>query len=73
MIYLGTEFSEETLGTVLEDKINILGIIKEPIEFEYIGMVHIGLQFDFPKHLSFHVCFFYFEFVHDFYRKYTMS
>lgn len=53
--YLSAKIFEKTLGTVLKDEIDVLGIVEEAIEFEDVGMVHVNLQFNLPKNLVHHV------------------
>lgn len=55
MEYPGAKLSEETLGAVLKDQVDVLGVIEEPIQLQYVGMVHIYLQFDLPEDLALHI------------------
>lgn len=52
-----SEVSEKTLGAVFENKVYIFGVMEEAVHFEDVGVVHIRLKFDLPKHLVHHVRF----------------
>lgn len=48
---------EQTLAAVLQDEIDVLGVMKIPVKFEDIWVVHVHLQFDFHQYLIFHLSF----------------
>lgn len=54
MGYLESEILEEALGAVLEDEVDVLGVVEEAVELEDVGVAHVHLQFDLPEYLILH-------------------
>ena len=71
--YLEAEVLEEALGAVLQDEVDVFSIVKEAVELEDVGVVHVHLQLDLPEHLILHLCLFYLRLVHHLYRKDILS
>ena len=67
--YLQSEVLEEALRAVLEDEVDVLGIVEEAVELEHVGVVHVHLQLDLPEDLILHLCLLYLGLVHHLYRE----
>jgi hypothetical protein len=67
--YLQSEVLEEALRAVLEDEVDVLGVVEEAVELEHVGVVHVHLQLDLPEDLILHLCLLYLGLVHHLYRE----
>ena len=67
--YLQSEVLEEALRAVLEDEVDVLGVIEEAVELEHVGVVHVHLQLDLPEDLILHLRLLYLGLVHHLYRE----
>lgn len=68
-MYLQPEVLEQALGAVLQNEIDVFGIVEEAIELKDIRVAHVHLQLYLPEDLFLHFCLLYFCLVHHLYRK----
>ncbi len=57
------------MRAVLEDEVDVLGVVEEAVELEHVGVVHVHLQLDLPEDLILHLCLLYLGLVHHLYRE----